>query len=103
MYKVAFYVPKSHLEIVKEAMFAVGAGRYKGYSRCAWQIMGQGQFYPEAESSPSIGEKEVLVTVHEYYVSMVCDRKIIDDVMTAMRQAHPYEQVAYEILALVES
>lgn len=46
MYKICFYVPTSHADQVKSAMFAQGAGKIGNYSCCAWQILGQGQFMP---------------------------------------------------------
>ncbi len=53
MYKICFYVPESHLEKVKEALFATGAGRIGDYDHCCWQTRGTGQFRPLA-SRPAI-------------------------------------------------
>lgn len=52
MYVMVFYVPQSHLEEVKEAVFSAGAGIMGGYDRCCFQTLGTGQFRPLAGSSP---------------------------------------------------
>ena len=46
MYKLSFFVPPSHVEVVKDAVFAAGGGRIGNYDHCAWQVLGQGQFRP---------------------------------------------------------
>lgn len=46
MYQIGFYVPETDLEIVKNAMFEAGAGKYDNYENCAWQTIGMGQFKP---------------------------------------------------------
>ncbi|MEQ8952612.1 MAG: NGG1p interacting factor NIF3, partial [Gammaproteobacteria bacterium] len=56
LYKIEFYVPESHLEQVKSAMFAAGAGRAGEYDSCAWQTLGQGQFRGLEGSSPYLGQ-----------------------------------------------
>lgn len=102
LYQITFYVPISHLEIVKEAMFAKGAGRVGNYECCAWQVLGQGQFRPNENSKPFIGKPNQIETVAEYKVEMVCDEKYIKDVITALKKNHPYEEAAYAIHKLLE-
>jgi structural hemagglutinin/hemolysin toxin protein RtxA len=97
MYQIIFYVPESHTEQVKNAMFANGAGKIGEYSSCAWQVLGEGQFIPLAGSHAFIGEKDKLEKVAEYKVEMICDEKYIKAVVAAMKSAHPYEQPAYFI------
>jgi hypothetical protein len=96
--KIEFYVPESHLETVKSAMFDAGAGRVGNYDNCAWQSAGEGQFRPLAGSRPFFGEQDSVETVVEYKVEMVCPQADIKPVITAMQQAHPYEQVAFSVL-----
>lgn len=52
MYKLCFYVPESHLDVVKQAVFAAGGGRIGAYDSCCWQSLGQGQFRPLDGSQP---------------------------------------------------
>lgn len=56
MYTLFFYVPQSHLDCVKDAVFAAGAGAMGDYQHCCWQVLGQGQFRPMPGSQPFIGE-----------------------------------------------
>lgn len=102
MYKIGFYVPASHLEVVKSAMFAAGAGRIGDYDACAWQVEGQGQFRPQAGSQPFIGRQGVIETVAEYRVEMVCSDEQVRAAVAALRAAHPYEEPAYDVVRLEE-
>ncbi len=97
MYKLAFFVPASHVESVKEALFAAGAGRIGNYDRCSWQVLGQGQFRPLEGADPFLGQADQVETVEEYKVEMVCDAAHIQQAVAALKQAHPYETPAYEV------
>ena len=96
--KIEFYVPESHLESVKEALFAAGAGRVGDYDCCAWQTLGQGQYRPLAGSNPYQGEGGKLETVQEYKVELVCEEACKDKAIAALKAAHPYEEVAFSII-----
>ena len=100
MYKLSFYVPESHAEVVKHACFDAGAGRIGDYDSCAWQVLGQGQFRPLPGSSPFIGEHDQLQYVAEYKVEMVCEASSIRAVVQALIDAHPYEEPAYDVCRL---
>ena len=100
MYKFCFYVPESHLEEVKVAVFAAGAGRIGQYDSCCWQTLGTGQFRPLAGSNPFIGRQDLLETVDEYKVELVCDDASIRAAVAALRQTHPYEEPAYDVVLL---
>ncbi|MDM3869774.1 NGG1p interacting factor NIF3 [Porticoccus sp. W117] len=100
MYKLAFFVPESHLETVKQAVFAAGAGRIGDYDSCCWQVLGQGQFRPLDGSAPFIGQQGKVEVVEEYRVEMVCDDERIGDAVKALVAAHPYEEPAYDVWEL---
>ena len=100
MYKIAFFVPASHLEEVKSAIFASGAGRIGDYDCCSWQILGEGQFRPLAGSQPFIGEQGEIETVQEYKVELVCRDDLIRAAIAALKKAHPYEEPAYDVYRL---
>lgn len=100
MYKIAFFVPESHLEVVKAAMFAAGAGRIGQYDRCSWQVKGTGQFRPLEGADPFIGQVDQVQQVVEYKVEMVCEDEVIHAVVQAMKAAHPYETPAYDVWRL---
>lgn len=98
MFKLCCYVPERHVETVKTALFDAGAGRIGNYEHCAWQVLGQGQFRPLAGSQPFIGTQDALESVAEYRVEMVCEDAVIEQVIEALRQAHPYEEPAFDVL-----
>ena len=100
MYQLTFYVPKSHLESVKTALFKAGAGHIGDYEHCAWQTLGTGQFRPLSASRPFIGEIEKLETLDEYKVEMVCLATKIKPALQALLAAHPYQTPAYSVLAM---
>jgi len=100
MYKISVFIPETHLESVKTALFDAGAGRIGDYDRCAWQCLGQGQFRPLQNSQPFIGQQGEVETVKEYKVEMVCEDKRIKTVIAALKQAHPYEEPAYDVWKL---
>lgn len=101
MYKLCFYVPESHLEEVKLAVFAAGAGRIGDYDNCCWQVLGQGQFRPLSGSEPFLGRQDVIESVSEYRVEMVCEARWIRAAVAALLDAHPYEEPAWDVVALV--
>ena len=100
MYKICFYVPTTHVEEVKNAVFATGAGKIGNYSHCAWQILGEGQYMPLAGSEAFIGEIDKLEKVSEYKVELVCDDELIQKAIAALKAAHPYEEPAFQVYRL---
>lgn len=102
MYKLVFFVPESHLEAVKSAVFATGAGRIGQYDCCCWQTLGQGQFRPLPGSNPHIGTLNQTSQIPEYRVELVCADEFIDQALIALRHAHPYEEPAFDVWRLAE-
>ncbi|MBS3804351.1 MAG: YqfO family protein [Oleiphilaceae bacterium] len=100
MFKLCYFVPESHLESTKAALFMAGAGRVGDYDSCAWQCEGQGQFRPLAGSQPFLGQEGALERVDEYKVELVCEGHLIGAALAALKSAHPYEEPAYEVLRL---
>jgi len=100
MYKLTVYIPESHLEPVKEALFAAGCGRYAAYDRCCWQVLGQGQFRPLEGSRPFLGTVGTDEKVAEYRVEMICADEDVARVEQALRAAHPYEEPAFDFVRL---
>lgn len=99
-YTLIFYVPESHLEAVKEAVFAAGAGRQGEYQRCCWQVLGQGQFEPSDSAQPFIGSAGKLEQIPEWRVEMfVSGAADTSQIIEALKAAHPYEEPAFALLA----
>ncbi|MBI5448032.1 MAG: NGG1p interacting factor NIF3 [Gammaproteobacteria bacterium] len=97
MYIFCFFVPETHLEIVKKAVFEAGAGKVGHYTQCAWQTCGEGQFMPLSGSHAFVGEVNQLEKIREYKVEMVCSKEKMKAVVRALKQAHPYEEPAYQV------
>lgn len=102
MYKLCVFVPKTHLEPVKQALFNAGAGRMGNYDSCCWQVEGRGQFRPLAGSQPTIGELGALEQVVEYRLELVCADALVEQALAALRSAHPYEEPAFDLWRLDE-
>lgn len=100
MYKFCFFVPESHLEPVKEAVFAAGGGRIGDYDSCAWQTSGQGQFRALEGADPYLGKLGEIERVTEYKVELLCTEETISAAIAAMKTAHPYEEPAYDVYRL---
>lgn len=97
MLKLCVYVPASHLDAVKAALFSAGAGRIGDYADCCWQVAGRGQFRPMPGSEPYLGNIGRLQTVEEYRVEMLCDPALVDAVLEALQASHPYEEPAWDL------
>ncbi len=102
MYKLSVFIPQSHLDSVKTALFAAGAGRIGNYDCCSWQCLGTGQFRPLDNSQPFIGQQGQIEQITEYKVEMVVEDALIKAAISAMKQAHPYEEPAYDVWQLSE-
>jgi hypothetical protein len=97
MKTLVVYVPETHLQDVKNALFGAGAGRYERYDHCAWEVAGTGQFRPLEGSNPHIGRQGTVEQVREFRVEMICTDERVAEVIAAMRAAHPYEEPAFAI------
>lgn len=95
-----YYVPRSHLELTKQAIFSAGAGIMGNYSCCAWQTKGTGQFKPGLGSDAYIGKIDKVCKVSEYKVETVCLSSKIKKVIKALKNSHPYEHPAFGALKL---
>ncbi|MBN2451926.1 MAG: NGG1p interacting factor NIF3 [Lentisphaeria bacterium] len=95
LYVLCVYVPDTHAEALKEALFAAGAGRLGRYDRCCWQSPGQGQFRPLPGSRAFVGKVGETETVAETRIEVVCEEAVLNTVLAALRAAHPYETPAY--------
>jgi len=98
MYKLTFYVPDTHLNTVKSAIFAAGAGRIGDYDACCWQVLGHGQFRPLDGASPFLGQVGVIEMVDEWRVEAVVEAAFIHGVLHALKTSHPYETPAYDVV-----
>ena len=102
MLKLIYYVPESHLESTKLAIFEVGAGGIGNYEHCAWQVLGTGQFKPVKGANPFIGELNILEQLPELRVETIVPEEQASAVAKALKESHPYEEPAFEFLQIIE-
>lgn len=98
--KLVVYVPESHVDVVRTAICAAGAGQIGHYSECTFDTLGTGTFRPEAGTHPYIGETGVLERVPEVRLETVVPKHALSAVLQAMHASHPYEEVAYDLIIL---
>lgn len=101
MIKLVVFVPETHAEQVKRALFDAGAGRQGDYEHCCWQSAGTGQFKPCEGSAPFIGSQGELSQVPELRIEMLVDDERLKEVVRALRESHPYEEPAFDCLPLL--
>jgi hypothetical protein len=99
--KLVVFVPREALETVRDALFAAGAGRIGDYERCSWYTAGTGTFLGGAGTDPSIGEAGREERVSELRLETVYAEELHDDVVAALRRAHPYEEPAFDVYPLL--
>ena len=98
--KIVFFVPESHAEIVRTAMGQAGAGKIGNYSFCSFSSKGIGRFHPDQGANPLIGSVGTIQEVNEERVEMICARDKLESVLNAMKAAHPYEEVGFDVYPL---
>lgn len=102
MYHLSVYVPETHVEQVKEALFAAGAGRMGNYDQCCWQTRGTGQFRALEGSQAFVGKINQTEFVGELKLELVCEQKALKSAVEALKKSHPYETPAYFVVPIVD-
>ncbi|MBI2003431.1 MAG: hypothetical protein HYS78_00400 [Parcubacteria group bacterium] len=98
--KIVVFVPETHTDIVREAMGKAGAGKIGNYAYCSFSTKGVGRFKPEPGANPHIGEIGEIEEVIEERIEMICPREKLSVVIKAIKEAHPYEEVAFDVYPL---
>jgi len=99
--KWVIYVPRENSEAVQAAVFEAGAGNIGDYSHCSWSVSGTGQFLPHDGATPAVGSVGTVERVAEDRFEVVAPVRARAAVLAAMRVAHPYEEPAFDIFAMV--
>lgn len=102
VYKVITYVPQNATDGVRFAMAEAGAGRIGNYEACSFSSFGEGRFKGNVASNPVIGKRGTLTVAQEVAVQVIVETNDLSAVIKAMKEAHPYEEVAYEVVELVK-
>jgi hypothetical protein len=98
--KLVVFVPPDALDDVRSAVFAAGAGRIGEYERCSWYAEGMGTFVAGERADPAVGERGREERVPELRLETVFPEEREDEVVAALRAAHPYEEPAFDVYAL---
>ena len=99
--KIVVFVPPGERESVAQAMFTQGAGNIGNYSACSFRLPGTGTFCGNEKSNPKIGRKEANEEVTEERLEIVCRKKDLARVIWSLRQSHPYEEPAFDLIPLL--
>lgn len=98
--KIVFFVPVGDAEKVREAIFAMGGGQIGDYSGCSFSVTGQGTFTPDEGANPTLGQVGQPHTEEELRVEIMYPAPLRNPLIATLKNAHPYEEVAYYIHAL---
>lgn len=97
LFKLVVFVPRTHQDQVRDALFAAGAGWIGNYSHCSFNVDGIGTFLPREGADPFLGQTGRLERAEEVRIETVVPDGIRRQVIEAMLRAHPYEEVAYDL------
>lgn len=97
-FKIVTFVPTPEVNRVADALYAAGAGAIGNYSHCGFQLEGTGTFKPLSGASPAVGKVGKLEQVREIRLETVVPAGKVEAVIAALRQSHPYETPAFDII-----
>ncbi len=103
LYKVVVFVPQANAEQVREAMFNAGAGRIGDYDSCSYNLEGKGSFRAGDNTNPYVGKKGQIHYEAETRVETIVPKHLLNATVSAMINAHPYEEVAHDIFPLANN
>jgi dinuclear metal center YbgI/SA1388 family protein len=101
--KLYCFVPVGHLEAVRSALFAAGAGHIGNYSECSYSVEGMGTFKGGEGAQPFVGEVGRRHEEKEARLEVILPAVLQGQVVRAMIAAHPYEEVAYDLVPLANA
>ena len=98
--KIATYVPSTHLDAVREALFQSGAGQVGNYTECSFSVQGEGTFTGGEGTTPFLDTPGLRHRENEFKIEVILPVERSSAVIRALREAHPYEEVAYDLIPL---
>lgn len=99
--KIVVFVPATHTDAIRQAIGDAGAGVIGNYSHCTFSSKGIGRFKPLSGANPTIGKVGELESVEEERIETVCPKDKLKEVLEAIKETHPYEEVALDIYPLL--
>ena len=101
--KLNTFVPKEAIQVVKKALFEAGGGQLGAYKHCSFESLGQGQYLPQTDALPSHGKIGQINQLEEVQLQLTYESHRESKIISALKGAHPYEEVAFECYALENS
>ncbi len=98
--KLVTFCPSGHADAVRNAMFGAGAGSIGNYDQCSYNVSGEGTFRASDAANPFVGKKNMLHVEKEIRVEVILPDYLEKGVVEALKSAHPYEEVAYDVYVL---
>jgi hypothetical protein len=98
--KLVYFVPEEARDATREAIFRAGGGAIGDYERCSWYTKGTGTFLAGEGADPAVGNVGEEEHVEEYRVEVVVPEDALPAAVAALRDAHPYEEVAFDLYRL---
>jgi hypothetical protein len=98
--KLVWFVPEEALDATRDAVFGAGGGTIGDYERCSWYTAGTGTFLAREGASPAVGGVGQEERVAEYRVEVVVPEESLAAAVDALREAHPYEELAFDLYSL---
>jgi hypothetical protein len=99
---IVITVPETHADTIRQAMGHAGAGRVGNYSYCSYSSKGIGRFIPMQGSNPHLGTEGAVEEVVEERIETVCSKEALENVLEAIKKAHPYEETVIDIYPVYE-
>ncbi|MFA5829037.1 MAG: hypothetical protein WC843_00870 [Candidatus Gracilibacteria bacterium] len=99
--KIVVFTPLTHADQIREALAKAWAGQIGNYDSCSFSSRGIGRFRPLKGAKPFIGEMEKLEEVEEERIEVICSKENLEATLAAVKEAHPYEEPAIDIIPLL--
>ena len=101
--KVVVTVPEDNADMLREAIGNAGGGQIGNYTHCSFSVKGVGRFRPEAGANPTIGKVGRFEEVIEERIEVTCEEDQLDNLISAIRRVHPYEEPVIDVYPLHET
>lgn len=97
---LAFIVPVTHADHMREALGKAGIGKVENYSHCSFSTKGTGRFRPQEGANPHIGDVGRMEIVEEEKIQTYCKKTDLEDAIRVIKRSHPYEEMVIEVLPI---
>ncbi len=102
MFKIVTFVPIQDANRIRQVMGDAGAGVLGNYHHASFSTKGVGRFIPAEGAHPVVGKKGEMSQVKEERIEVICQKKQVKEVISAIKKYHPYEEIPIEVYELVD-